>query len=112
MKKTYYPKVPKSDLFKLGYIASKSGHTRGSTVDITIVNLKTGKELDMGSSYDFFGERSHPFYKKISPFQQRNRLYLRKIMLENGFTPYDNEWWYFTLKNEPFPKTYFDFPIE
>ena len=112
MKKEFYPKVPKSELFKQGYIAKKSGHTRGSTVDLTIVNIKTGKELDMGSPYDFFGEQSHPFYNRIGTIQKRNRLFLRKVMLENGFKPYDNEWWHFTLKNEPFPKKYFNFPIE
>jgi len=112
MKKEFYPKVPKSQLFFQGYIASKSGHTRGSTVDVTLIKLNTGKELDMGSSYDFFGEESHPFYKKITKKQQENRLLLRKILLENGFNPYDNEWWHFTLKNEPFPETYFNFPIE
>ena len=112
MKQEFYPNVPKRELFKRGYIASKSGHTRGSTVDLTIVNTKTGKELDMGSPYDFFGEQSHPFYKNITPTQKKNRLLLRKIMLANGFKPYDNEWWHFTLRNEPFPKTYFNFPIE
>ena len=111
-KQQFYPDVPKSELFKRGYIASKSGHTRGSTVDLTIVEIKTNKELDMGSPYDFFGIQSHPFYKKISSIQKKNRLYLRKIMLENGFKPYDNEWWHFTLKKEPFPKTYFNFPVE
>ena len=78
MKQEYYPQVPKSELFKRGFIAEKSGHTRGSTVDLTIVNLKTGKELDMGSAYDFFGVESHPFYKKIKDHQKKNRLYLRK----------------------------------
>ncbi|MEE9407971.1 MAG: M15 family metallopeptidase [Polaribacter sp.] len=112
MKKEYYPRVPKSQLFNQGYIASKSGHSRGSTADLTIVNLKTGKELDMGSSYDFFGVESHPFYKKINALPKKNRLYLRKIMLENGFKPYDNEWWHFTLKNEPFRNIYFNFVIE
>mgnify|MGYP000235832863 CR=1 FL=1 len=111
-KQQFYPNVPKSKLFKSGYIASKSGHTRGSTVDLTIIKIDSGKELDMGSPFDFFGIQSHPFYKKISTIQKKNRLYLRKIMLENGFKPYDNEWWHFTLKNEPFPKTYFNFPIE
>lgn len=111
-KQEYYPKVPKSQLFNLGYIASKSGHTRGSTVDLTIVDVKTNKELDMGSPYDFFGTESHPFYKNITKKQKKNRLYLRKIMLANNFKPYDNEWWHFTLKNEPFPKTYFNFPIK
>ncbi len=112
MKREYYPKVPKSQLFQLGFIASKSGHSKGSTVDITLVKIKSGKELDMGSAYDFFGEESHPFYKKITKQQQENRFYLRKVMLENGFKPYDNEWWHFTLKNETFPDTYFNFPIE
>jgi D-alanyl-D-alanine dipeptidase len=112
MKQQYYPRVPKSELFNSGYIASKSGHTRGSTVDLTIINIKTGKELDMGSPYDFFGVESHPFYKNISENQKENRFYLREIMLANNFKPYDNEWWHFTLRNEPFPKTYFNFPIK
>lgn len=112
MKKQYYPNVPKSELFNQGYIASKSGHTRGSTVDLTIVNIKTREELDMGNPYDFFGKESHPFYNKTTTIQKRNRLFLREIMLKHGFKPYDNEWWHFTLKNEPFPKTYFNFPIE
>lgn len=111
MKQQYYPKVLKSQLFNQGFIASKSGHTRGSTVDLTIINIKTGQELDMGSPYDFFGNESHPFYKNISKKQIENRMLLRKIMLENGFKPYDNEWWHFTLKNESFPKTYFNFPV-
>ncbi|WP_439131658.1 M15 family metallopeptidase [Polaribacter sp.] len=112
MKKQYYPKVAKSKLFTLGYIASKSGHTRGSTVDLTLVDLKTNKELDMGSPYDFFGVRSHPFYRKISEKQKENRMLLRRMMLKNGFKPYDNEWWHFTLKDEPYPKTYFNFPVK
>jgi D-alanyl-D-alanine dipeptidase len=112
MKRTYYPKVPKSELFKRGYIASKSGHSRGSTVDLTIIDMKTRQELDMGSPYDFFGEQSHPFYQNISEEQKANRMLLRKIMLKNNFKPYENEWWHFTLRNEPFPNTYFNFPIK
>lgn len=112
MKAKYYPNVPKSQLFKLGYIASKSGHSRGSTVDLTIINLETKQELDMGSSYDFFGDISHPFNKRITKDQQKNRMLLREVMLKNDFIPYENEWWHFTLKNEPFPKKYFNFPIE
>ncbi|WP_088323222.1 M15 family metallopeptidase [Polaribacter tangerinus] len=111
-KKSYYPKVKKNNLFKLGYIASKSGHSRGSTVDLTIINIDTKQELDMGSSYDFFGEESHPFYPKITVKQQKNRNLLRAVMVKNGFIPYNKEWWHFTLKNEPFPKTYFDFNVE
>lgn len=112
MKKEYYPDVPKSELFKRGYIASKSGHSRGSTVDLTIVHIKTGKELDMGSPFDFFGIKSHPLFKKIGVAQKKNRFLLRKVMIENNFRPYKNEWWHFTLRNEPFPTTYFNFPIE
>ncbi|WP_024741247.1 M15 family metallopeptidase [Tenacibaculum maritimum] len=112
MKQQYYPKIHKKHLFKLGYIASKSGHTRGSTVDLTIVNLKTGKELDMGSPYDFFGPISHVLSKQLTPKQHTNRFLLRKRMLEENFKPYKNEWWHFTLRNEPFPKTYFNFPVK
>ena len=112
MKKSYYPDVPKSELFKRGYIASKSGHSRGSTVDLTLIDLNTGKELDMGSPYDFFGVQSHPFYKKITDEQRENRMLLRRVMLNNGFKPYENEWWHFTLRDEPFPNQYFDFPVK
>lgn len=112
MKSLYYPGVKKSDLFKLGFIASKSGHTRGSTVDLCLIDIKTNKELDMGSPYDFFGEKSHPFYKNITEKQKKNRILLRSIMIDNGFIPYDNEWWHFTLKNEPYPDTYFNFSVE
>ena len=112
MKQLYYPDVQKSELFTLGFIASKSGHTRGSTVDLSIVDVKTNKEVDMGSSYDFFGEKSHPFYKKITEAQMKNRMLLRTIMIKNGFIPYENEWWHFTLKDEPYPTTYFNFLIE
>ncbi len=112
MKQQYYPKVPKSKLFKLGYIASKSGHTRGSTVDLTIVDLITGKELDMGSPFDFFGEESHPKQPNLTYKQRANRLLLRNLMLSNGFKPYESEWWHFTLKKEAFPNTYFNFPIK
>ena len=112
MKQHYYPNVAKKDLFKLDYIAAKSGHTRGSTVDLTIIDLKTGKELDMGSTYDFFGIPSHPFHPKLTKEQRSNRFLLRNLMLEVGFKPYNKEWWHFTLKDEPFPKTYFNFPIE
>jgi D-alanyl-D-alanine dipeptidase len=111
-KQDYYPNVLKSELFAQGYIASKSGHTRGSTVDLTLVNLKTDQEVDMGSTYDFFGKVSHPYNKGITEIQQKNRRLLRTVMQENGFQPYENEWWHFTLKKEPFPKIYFNFPIE
>ena len=111
-KQQYYPDVAKKNLFKLDYIASRSGHTRGSSVDLTIVDLKTGNELDMGSGFDFFGIPSHPSYPKLTSAQRSNRLLLRNLMLEAGFQPYSKEWWHFTLKNEPFPETYFNFPIK
>ena len=112
MKQSYYPDVPKSELFKRGYIASKSGHSRGSTVDLTLIDLDNGNELDMGSPYDFFGVQSHPFYKKITDEQRKNRMLLRRVMLKNSFKPYENEWWHFTLRDEPFPNQYFDFPVK
>lgn len=112
MKQQYYPKINKRYLFKLGYIASKSGHSRGSSVDLTIVNLETGKELDMGSPYDFFGLQSHITFENITEDQKKNRRILQQVMKKYGFRPYTNEWWHFTLRNEPFPKTYFDFPIK
>ena len=112
MKKQYYPNVKKSALFNSGYIASKSGHTRGSTVDLTIVNNVSEEEVDMGSPYDFFGVESHPYHKDITEKQHENRMLLRNIMLKYRFRPYENEWWHFTLNNEPFPNTYFNFPVE
>ena len=112
MKHQYYPNVNKRHLFKLGYISSKSGHSRGSTVDLTIVELKTNVELDMGSPYDFFGPSSHITYSKLTKKQKENRQLLQRVMLKNGFRPYSKEWWHFTLRNEPFPKTYFKFPIK
>jgi len=110
-KHTFYPDVKKRNLFKDEYIASKSGHSRGSTLDLTIIDGNTGIPLDMGSAYDFFGIQSHPLYQNISKKQKQNRMLLREIMLNNGFMPYENEWWHFTLKKEPFPNTYFKFPI-
>ena len=113
-KREYYPNLKKEDLFELGYIAEKSGHTRGSTIDVTLVYLKgrrKGKEIDMGGKWDYFGEASHFNYQKISPKQMENRRLLRDLMIEGGFNPYEKEWWHFSLKNEPFPTTYFDFPL-
>lgn len=110
MKQYYYPNVNKADLFKLGYLSTKSAHSRGSTVDLTLVELpKT--ELDMGTHFDFLDELSHVFAKNIPKKVQQNRILLRTIMEQAGFTPYDKEWWHFTLINEPFPTTFFDFPI-
>jgi D-alanyl-D-alanine dipeptidase len=110
MKKTYYPKISKALLFKQGYITSKSGHTRGSTVDLTLID-SAGKELEMGTPWDYFSPKSWPSSQAVPEQAQRNRALLRQIMQRHGFIPYEAEWWHFTLKNEPFPKTYFDFPI-
>ena len=110
-KNKYYPDINKSSLFELGYIAYKSGHSRGSTVDITLVEISSGKEIDMGSPYDFFGFESSHDYENISITQKNNRKLLLDIMTNNGFSSYSKEWWHYTLIDEPFPTTYFDFTI-
>ncbi|MBR0162388.1 MAG: M15 family metallopeptidase [Oscillospiraceae bacterium] len=111
MKPFFYPDLEKQELFAKGYIASKSSHSRGSTVDLTLLDMQTGKEVDMGSPFDFFGEISHPDYRGITAEQFQNRMRLQKAMIRGGFLPYDCEWWHFTLKDEPFPDTYFEFPV-
>ena len=111
MKPYFYPDQQKQELFEKGYIAKKSSHSRGSTVDLTLLDMATGKELDMGSPFDLFSEKSHPDYRGITEEQYRNRMTLRNAMLRNGFLPIDCEWWHFTLDNEPYPDTYFEFPV-
>ena len=111
MKPFFYPDLEKTDLFNLGYIAKQSAHSRGSTVDLTLLDMATGKELDMGSPFDFFGEISHPSYRGITDEQFDNRMVLRNAMVRNGFAPIECEWWHFTLEDEPYPETYFDFPV-
>ena len=111
MKPFFYPDLEKQELFRKGYIASKSSHSRGSTIDLTLLDMKTGKEVDMGSPFDYFSEVSHPDYKGVAKEQYENRMFLQDIMVRGGFEPYDCEWWHFTLKDEPFPDTYFDFPV-
>lgn len=111
-KAAYYPDVPKDSLFAKGYIAERSGHSRGSTVDLTLIYLKgpsAGQEIDMGGTYDFFGPQSATDYDQISEDQQLNRRLLLELMTHFGFSNYSKEWWHFTLKNEPFAHTYFDF---
>ena len=110
-KRVYYPNIKKSELFELGYIAYKSGHSRGSTVDVSLVEISTNKVLDMGTVFDYFGVESHTFFDDISEKQKSNRLILYEIMSNNGFKNYSKEWWHFTLKNEPYQK-YFDFLIK
>lgn len=111
MKKYFYPELDKSVLFDQGYIAEKSGHSRGSTVDLTLFDMTTEKEVDMGGTFDYFGQLSHPDYKQITAQQYENRMILRNAMLAHGFKPLDEEWWHFTLENEPYPDTYFTFPV-
>ena len=127
MRRYFYPDVDKSRLFELEYIMEKSGHTRGSTVDLTLFDMATEKDVDMGATFDWFGEESHPDFcgnpntgeydaqanppRKITAEQFANRMILRNAMLRHGFKPIDSEWWHFTLKDEPFPDTYFKFPV-
>ena len=133
MKAYFYPDLDKSVLFAQGYIAEKSGHSRGSTVDLTLFDMKTGKEVDMGGTFDWFGKESHPDWcgkadtheytgdfpgntppagRKINEVQFRNRMLLRAAMLRHGFKPIAEEWWHFTLAKEPYPETYFDHPVK
>jgi D-alanyl-D-alanine dipeptidase len=111
-KHTFYPDVKKRNLFKDEYIASKSGHSRGSTLDLTIIDGNTGIPLDMGSAYDFFGQESWIDYTNITEKQKINRQLLQRFMLKFGFRNYPKEWWHFTLRGEPFRDTYFDFTVK
>ena len=113
MKKAeFYPRVSKRNLFIEGYISTHSRHSSGSTIDLTIVNLKTNKELDMGTSYDYFGKESWVTYNGITEPQKKNRELLESIMIKHGFRNYPQEWWHFTLRGEPFRDQYFDFVVE
>ena len=131
MKKAFYPDLDKSVLFEQEYIMEKSGHSRGSTVDLTLIDGITGKDIDMGGTFDWFGPESHPDFcgnpdtgeyngdnhkspasRSITPEQFANRMVLREAMLRHGFKALDSEWWHFTLRDEPFPDTYFPFPVE
>lgn len=111
MKPYFYPDLEKQELFKKGYIAKQSSHSRGSAVDLTLLDMKTGREVDMGSPFDLFSEKSHPDFKDITEEQYENRMLLQHVMVRNGFAPIDCEWWHFSLKDEPYPDTYFEFPV-
>ena len=111
MKPYFYPTIEKQELFSRGYIAKQSSHSRGSAVDLTLLDMRTGKELDMGSPFDLFSELSHPDYRGVTEEQYENRMLLQKAMVRNGFLPLDCEWWHFVLKDEPYPDTYFAFPV-
>lgn len=124
MRQYFYPNVDKSELFEREYIMAKSGHTRGSTLDLTLFDMRTEKEVDMGGTFDWFGHESHPDYggdpntgkwtsgENITQEQFRNRMILREAMMRHGFMPLDTEWWHFTLKDEPYKDTYFIFPVK
>ncbi len=131
MKPYFYPDLTKRVLFPRQYICERSGHTRGSTVDLTLFDMETEKEVDMGGTFDWFGPESHPDFcgnpetgtytgdnhasptgRSITPEQFTNRMILRGAMLRHGFKPMTTEWWHFTLKDEPFPDTYFNFPVQ
>ena len=130
MRQFFYPDLNKDVLFEREYICAKSGHTRGSTVDLTLFDMRTEKELDMGGTFDWFGPESHPDFcgdpetltytgdnakspvgRSITPEQFCNRMILREAMMRHGFKPFPTEWWHFTLCDEPFPDTYFNFPV-
>ena len=112
MKSIFYPQVDKARVFDLGYVATRSGHSRGSTVDLTLVDRQSGKDVDMGTPFDFFGEASHHGATGITPQQAANRKVLLGLMEAAGFRRYEEEWWHYTLKNEPYPDTYFNFVVE
>ena len=111
MKEYFYPEIDKKDIIPMGYVAEHSGHSRGSTVDLTLFDMRTQQDLDMGGTFDYFGELSHPDYKGVTEEQYENRMLLRDVMLRHGFRGLDEEWWHFTLKDEPYPDLYFKFPV-
>ena len=111
MKPYFYPELEKQELFAKGYLARRSSHSRGSAVDLTLLDMETGKEMDMGSPFDLFSERSHPDCRDITREQYENRMLLQRVMLRSGFQPIDCEWWHFSLRHEPYPDTYFEFPV-
>lgn len=114
MKASFYPDVDKQNLFKEGYLAQRSSHSRGSAMDVVIAAIDgvPGETLDFGTPYDYFGRQSHPSYAGLSAAQKANRLLLRTLMVQAGFKPIETEWWHFQLADEPYPRTYFDFPVE
>lgn len=112
MKRYFYPDVDKGDVFRLGYLAARSAHSRGGTIDLTLFDMQTEREVDMGGTYDFFGDVSHPSYRHgLTAEQIGHRRVLREAMMRHGFRPVSTEWWHFTLGNEPCPGQYFDFPV-
>ena len=111
MKAQYYPNEEKSQLIKKGYIAARSGHSRGSTLDLTLAAIDGGAELDMGTPFDYFDPLSNTDDPRVIGEQKHNRLLLKSVMEKHGFVNYEKEWWHYTLRNEPYPNTYFNFPV-
>ena len=111
MKPYFYPGLEKQELFEKGYIAKQSSHSRGSAIDLTLLDMRTGRELDMGSPFDLFDPVSHPDCRTVTEEQYANRMLLRSVMVRSGFVPYECEWWHFVLRDEPYPDTYFTFPV-
>ena len=111
MKYAFYPDIDKSEVIKRVYIATRSTHSRGSAIDLTLLDMASGRELDMGGPFDLFDAISHPDYDGITPAQKANRELLTDVMVGHGWIPMDNEWWHFTLGDEPYPDTYFSFPV-
>ena len=112
MQSYFYPEERKENLFAHGYIAQRSSHSRGSTVDLTLYDLRNQCDVDMGGTFDYFGYRSHPDYPNLTEQQKQNRQLLRSVMIKHGFRGIDTEWWHFTLNNEPYPITYFNFTVK
>lgn len=110
-KEIHYPNITREDLLSLGYVAAKSSHSRGSAIDLTLYCLETNEILPMGTCFDFMDEKSHHTYEDITKEEFENRQLLCGLMTRNGFILYENEWWHYNLKDEPYPKTYFDFPL-
>jgi D-alanyl-D-alanine dipeptidase len=107
----HYPNIDRAAMFEKGYVAARSGHSRGSTVDLTLFHLASGELAPMGGDHDLMDPISHHGAKGITPVEARNRQCLCSIMEDCGFNSYDCEWWHYSLKDEPYPNTYFDFPI-
>ncbi|GAA3396631.1 D-Ala-D-Ala dipeptidase VanX [Cryptosporangium minutisporangium] len=110
-KRRHYPNIDRAEMFEKGYVAAMSGHSRGSTVDLTLYDLSTGELAPMGGGHDLMDPISHHGASGITPVEARNRQHLRSVLEACGFSSYGCEWWHYTLRDEPYPDTYFDFPI-
>ena len=111
-KARHYPNIAKGDMVSLGYVAAKSGHSRGSAIDLTLYDRQTGRMVEMGGGFDLMDLRSHHGAEGLPPVAARNREILREIMEKCGFEAYEREWWHYALQKEPYPNRYFDFPVE